>query len=349
MSFTEYSTKELGRKFRKDLPFGLEKLRVIREDRMSFCEKKIKQLDHSWSPETLRATLGGHEKEKDWAVSGGIASAIGGAGAGIASAVNTQMENAEIRRRNAERNANAEKVVRLSQGISNEVAEKYLSAMELMMSTEKREGNLRIGISKSTEELASYLTIDILLRGGAVRVLSSYKDTRIDGYLKMVVENVGEFILPLPYYGVDETETQGERYLNAATISIETRKDGNYNSNKVISVEPLVLWTIEEEANAHNYTANTLSDIEKSPDYQRFMKEWSVLPTGMAMPNITAKQVGVFFVAFIALFTIIVLVGAMVVLIATNGEGSAGETFGKPVPISIVISLILSYFIAKSQ
>lgn len=348
MSFTEYSTKELGRKFRKDLPFGLEKLRVIREDRMVFCEKRVKQIDHSWSPETLRATLGGHEKEKDWAVSGGIASAIGGAGAGIASAINTQKENAEIRKRNAERNANAEKVVRLAQGMSSEFAGKYLSEMELMMSTEKKEGSLRIGISKSTEELASYLKID-LLRGNAIRILSSYKDSRIDGYLKMVVENEGEFILPMPYYGVDETKSANERYLNVTTICIETRKDGNYNSNKVISVEPLVLWTIEDEANEHNYTANTLTDIEKSPDYQRFMKEWSVLPTGMAMPNITAKQVGVFFVAFIALFTIIVLVGAIVVLIATNGEGSAGETFGKPVPISCIISLILAFFIAKSQ
>ena len=126
-------------------------------------------------------------------------------------------------------------------------------------------------------------------------------------------------------------------------------KTTGYKINYSISVEPLVLWTIEDEANEHNYTANTLTDIEKSPDYQRFMKEWSVLPTGMAMPNITAKQVGVFFVAFIALFTIIVLVGAIVVLIATNGEGSAGETFGKPVPISCIISLILAFFIAKSQ
>jgi len=347
VSFIEYSTKELKHKFRKDLPFGLEKLRIIREDRMKFCEKKLKQMDHTFSADTLRATFGGHEKEKDWAVSGGLASGIGGVGAGIASAINTQMENAEIRKRNAERDANAEKIVLLAQNVSGQLKDKYLSAMELMISTQQREAALRIGISKSTKELASYLKIEILT-GSTIRILSSYEEARIDGYLKVVVENEGDFILPMPYYGIEKTESNEKRFINPVTIVIETRTDGNAVSNKVLRVEPLVLWTIEEEASDHNYSASALTDVEKSPDYSRFKSEWSILPAGMVMPTITAKQVGTFFVAFLCSFPILVLIGALIILIAIDGNLSAEETFGRPIPVSAMISLVISYIVAKS-
>lgn len=348
MSFTRYSTKELRRKFRKDLPFGLEKLRVIREDRTAFCEKKLKELDHTFSPDTLRATFGGHEKEKDWAISGGLASGIGGAGAGIASALNTQIENAEIRRRNAQRDANAEKIVRLAKNASGILEGEYLSALELMYTTKPKEADLRIGISKSTKELASYLQIDIL-NGHTIRVLSSYDEARIDGYLKIVVENEDDFILPMPYYGIEKTESNEVRYINPVTILIEARRDGNAVENKLLSVEPLVLWTIEKEANDNNYSAHALSDVEKSPDYQRFMSEWNLLPVGTAMPEITARQVGTFCIAFFCSFVMITLIGAMVMIISSDGNLSAEETFGKPQMISALISLILSYMIAKNE
>lgn len=42
------------------------------------------------------------EKEHDWAVMGGLANGLSGPGAGIATAVNTQIENAQIRARNSQ-------------------------------------------------------------------------------------------------------------------------------------------------------------------------------------------------------------------------------------------------------
>lgn len=42
------------------------------------------------------------EKEHDWAVMGGLANGLAGPGAGIATAVNTQIENAQIRARNSQ-------------------------------------------------------------------------------------------------------------------------------------------------------------------------------------------------------------------------------------------------------
>lgn len=47
--------------------------------------------------------LNGLEKEKSWAIAGGIANGIAGPGAGIATAIEVQRQNAEIRARNAQR------------------------------------------------------------------------------------------------------------------------------------------------------------------------------------------------------------------------------------------------------
>ena len=42
------------------------------------------------------------EQEHDWAVMGGLANGLAGPGAGIATAVNAQIENAQIRARNSQ-------------------------------------------------------------------------------------------------------------------------------------------------------------------------------------------------------------------------------------------------------
>lgn len=342
MSFTEYSTSELRRKFSKNLPFGLEKLRVIREDRMAYCERKVKGIDHSFSSDTIRATFGGHEKEKDWAILGGLSSGIGGVGAGVATAVNAQMENAEIRKRNAERDANAERIVQLSRGLSGQLSSKYISEIQLMVSTERKERSLLIGISKSTKELASYLQIDIL-NGSSVRVRSSYKDARIDGYLKIYVDGEGSYILPLPYYGVEETQIVNNQYLNHSLTLVETRDTWK---NKIISVEPVVLWTIEEEATQENCTARTLDDIKASPYYQRFENDWLNLPSSTTASAMSFQDFSVCLGAFILITTILTGIIAIIVLIA-NESASIEEALLIPFLISAVIGLITAIVMAK--
>lgn len=75
-------------------------------------EKKIAMLtkEYNETAQRLRATDDAIsltvapplEKEHDWAVMGGLASGLAGPGAGIATAVNTQIENAQIRARNSQ-------------------------------------------------------------------------------------------------------------------------------------------------------------------------------------------------------------------------------------------------------
>ena len=85
--------------------FGLSKMQEMIEDKNQHCREAPAKMAEALRD--MAALAGTHEKEGDWAIMGGLAQGIGGIGAGIAAAADTQIKNAEIRQRNARRDAQA--------------------------------------------------------------------------------------------------------------------------------------------------------------------------------------------------------------------------------------------------
>lgn len=76
--------------------YGKDKKVAMLSDRMSELLAKAKSLDTS-ADMLMRST---QQKERDWAIWGGVANGIAGAGAGVATALDIQMQNAQIRAQN---------------------------------------------------------------------------------------------------------------------------------------------------------------------------------------------------------------------------------------------------------
>lgn len=111
IQYATYTLTELDQQARDgQFYFGIKKIAVQREKEIQRLYKAIEESGESFSRENIMATIGRQEKEKDWAVLGGLASDLAGGGAGIATAVNTQLENQQIRDRNETRRILAEKV-----------------------------------------------------------------------------------------------------------------------------------------------------------------------------------------------------------------------------------------------
>lgn len=76
--------------------YGREKKQAMLTDRMEELRKKAKLQDEG-AKMLLRS---GQQKELDWAILGGAANGIGGVGAGLATAMDVQAKNAQIRAQN---------------------------------------------------------------------------------------------------------------------------------------------------------------------------------------------------------------------------------------------------------
>ena len=85
--------------FGKDKPIYYCQKR-INELRMSLNQLENKRIQHERNTESFRRAV--TEKEQDWAVHGGIASGIAGGAAGVATALEIQQKNAQIRAHNKE-------------------------------------------------------------------------------------------------------------------------------------------------------------------------------------------------------------------------------------------------------
>ncbi len=76
--------------------YGRDKKKAILTDRMNELRNKADLLDHTAN--TLIKS--GQQRERDWATWGGIADGIAGVGAGVSTAIDIQIQNAQIRAQN---------------------------------------------------------------------------------------------------------------------------------------------------------------------------------------------------------------------------------------------------------
>lgn len=111
-----------------------------RQKRLLMLKEELQSLRKSKSSlETFTdTTLGSvaYERERDWAITGGIASAIGGAGAGVMAASQVQAENEAIKQRNAERKAWASKTLSPALNLILE-AEREIKELEAKINKEE--------------------------------------------------------------------------------------------------------------------------------------------------------------------------------------------------------------------
>lgn len=193
---------------------GNEKTIRILSEELSALQSRYQALSN-FSQNATSALL---EREKDWATAGGIASGIAGGAAGVATALNVQAENAEIRARNAQKTAmiaNAQMYLDQSGTVAN--ISREIAFKQGILDKEK----LKLVADVPAETLIQHLQFENtsveVSETGAFRVktkismkepLTIYEDlsARIDGTLVCIVSqngrSVGTAELVLPLYGV---------------------------------------------------------------------------------------------------------------------------------------------------
>ena len=156
-----------------------------------------------------------YQKETDWAIMGGIASGIGGFGAGLATAVNTQLENARVREYNRTTGAAMSSFV---SGVMSNAASRVESNMNYMereiQELEKvpvldlPEKELFDMLQIRAVEFKSANTKQILEAVVSLKKEFKHEDVNmcIDGYLKATIQSGGEtaeeVVLILPMEGI---------------------------------------------------------------------------------------------------------------------------------------------------
>lgn len=357
----EYSTHSLKTIYGKMKSFGREKFQEMREKRIEECEKRIKQLEHTFSSSTIQATFGGHEKERDWAIWGGMASGAGGIGAGVSTAIDVQRTNAEIRQRNAQRDEQARQISAHAQNAMGWMTERYVNEIAVLQEKAVREQQYRYCIGIPTDTLFGMLEIKIdefnqnsaygwssmgmdQTVSPTITMTSQYQGGYIDGYVKVTVEQEGSFVMPLPYGGVGPDKI---------FITIDTKKTDGWQYNRVTKVEPLVLWTVEERVSNNNYCAYRVEELSGSPDYSRFLNEWrnvsgnifTIPKEKQARRKLTKDDWQAVAYVFVFSFLIVFFIAFIIILINNESE-SAQFVMGRSALWALCISGLLSFVIA---
>lgn len=158
------------------------------------------------------------EREKDWATAGGIASGIAGGAAGLATALNVQAENAEIRARNDRNRAMiAQAQMHLNQSGQVQAVAGQISAKRNLLDQEKlklvadlpEDTILRhLRISQTTVTISDTGAFRVKATVGMPDTLIIFEDlsARIDGTIICTISQngkaVGEAEMVLPLFGV---------------------------------------------------------------------------------------------------------------------------------------------------
>ncbi len=224
---------------------GREKRIKMLQDMIAVAQEKVKEAE-------MRARQAQHtmlQKEHDWATHGGIASAIAGPAAGVATAWDIQMKNAQIREYNAQM---APYVAMVSSSYTKDANGYRQSIVHFQNDIERTKVAL---ISEDdTQKVFSNLQISNIktevTSTGAVVVSAAFcadKEYRIfenelpaiDGCVKASIwengQNVGAAYFVLPVQGITE---------QVELTSVCTRTT-NPNGQYRIEMEPVQLWAIE--------------------------------------------------------------------------------------------------------
>lgn len=238
----------VGRK--KRIQMYTDEAALHQEKSEAYYDRYVSLVRHSVRLADLSA-----EKEKDWALAGGIASGIAGSGAGIATALNVQRENEQIRARNA---ANQAAILGMTSGTQEHCHSQSVREEEIAKKLLKKaeEAKMKLVEELPQEELLTYLSLKtVSVKGeetGSKRITISltpkyplliYENVRavIDGSFKVILLNktthskLGETIICLGKDGA------------VANEKIETFLPNISEEDTLCEVvfEPNHLWAIE--------------------------------------------------------------------------------------------------------
>lgn len=191
------------------------------------------------------------EKEKDWAIHGGIASGLAGGAAGVATALNIQAENAEIRSRNDEK----KKMISAAAPYMKSRAKNASSSYYSILSKIEKEKIKLIGEITSKDVLSHLtftsqeitvsktgtITVKVIARMNKKMTIYDDVPAKVDGTVVAKIMNnnkeVGNAFMVLPLYGVsypNEVELTG-MILNAGTQ--ETDYDVSFTATNLYAIE----------------------------------------------------------------------------------------------------------------
>ncbi len=160
----------------------------------------------------------GAQKETDWAVHGGVATALGGIGAGIAVASDIQHRNAEVREHNAQLREttnqlsqamlmnNIDKIVKVKENV--EYWEQQLKAAQMKLVEEKEQEELLEMLSPEITETkisdTGAITFTVSFERKTLTIYETVKAS-IDGTFKINIKDgenvIGNAYCTLPYKG----------------------------------------------------------------------------------------------------------------------------------------------------
>jgi len=221
----------------------------IYADKLIECKNKLKAIDDG----TFGLYKAGEEKESDWALWGGIAEGLGGSAAGLATAIDIQNKNAQIRANNDAllKNSAALAVSLKTQVYDDErIAEKQIEYYKKQI----EETEIKLIDDSSPKELLNHLNPSATLKvseTGAVKITVKTSETVglkiydsvsavVDGTIKVNLlkggKKVGQAYATLP--------VDGSKYQNTInTICISPKESAN---DYTVSFEPYKLWAIEK-------------------------------------------------------------------------------------------------------
>lgn len=246
-------------KYKKSIKYaeliGREKRLAMLNDELAAAEKlqaesraAMMQLTHG----NLHASL---EKEKDWAITGGLVQGIAGPAAGVAAALEVQEENKQIRKRNEERKKdyvknNADTIVEAAKK-DNRLNDKVASLRKKINETPlKRVSNtsaeevfkkLKFGQIDYTISKSGLIRVTALV-SSEIKYIYENVPAVVDGTLKGVLfqneKEIGNALFVLPRNGVSD------KFVNVTGICINANVD---NETPIrVSFAPYHLWEIEK-------------------------------------------------------------------------------------------------------
>ena len=224
---------------------GRDKKLAMLRDELNILEQ---QLSGAYDSMESSSSSAGYQKEQSWAIHGGIASALGGAGAGVATAIDVQQRNQQIRNQNEALFA----LKNMTYGISKQQAEILQSKIDkindeinnvkIKLVLEEEKNRLFECLKCTTEsceisETGNFKIKTIISQTDVIPIYEN-KNTIIDGTIIATMYQDGDLVgqakLVLPISGAVYAEVEG--------IS-----EGKADINKKFDImyEPYRLWVIE--------------------------------------------------------------------------------------------------------
>lgn len=252
--------KEVERKrsiARKDkaveIDWAKKKAEAVGLDKIIICEQQ-ESYNHSQgiaAMKTLGNAIGSSayvEKERNWAVEGGIAQGIGGVAAGVSAAVDAMQENERIRARNeANKQWAADTKDRfLQQAREAERNRPKSTSMQKLESQYKVDfGDSPLTLYGQLQEITASVSVDnkdaaiLMVKASFPNSFNREKNMCIDGALRGKVYDAGNKLvgcayLPFPKYGID---TMGSALLGYVMLD-------KLNPPYSVKISPINLWRL---------------------------------------------------------------------------------------------------------